>query len=99
DASHQRLLGGAELLRRQLRHVVAGGDADLDDRAVDRRHVPRLPEQRANADGLERVVDAEAARELLDLLDGVARAGIDRVGGAELERQAALLLDWVDGDD
>ena len=52
-----------------------------------------------DADHLERVVGAAAAGERLHLRHDVAVAGVDDVGGAELERGVALQRDGVDGDD
>src|ERR1700733_14464934 len=48
---------------------------------------------------LERVVDAVAAGDRADLLDGIALTGIDHVRGAELGGEGALERHRVDGHD
>ena len=59
----------------------------------------RLPVHRRVADRLDAHVGAEAAGHRLDVLDGVGRRRVARVGGAELLGPLELAVVDVDGDD
>src|SRR3972149_806724 len=70
------------------------GDAALA-RAEDALHEGRLHQP----DGLEGVVDAGAARQLADALDGVLLRGVDRMRRAEAARHRKLVVQLVDRHD
>ncbi len=56
-------------------------------------------DHRAGADGIERVVDSDAARQLLHRAEHVVGARIDDVGGTEAPRHLATLDDGIGDDD
>ena len=76
---------------------AGGGHADEDDRAGARGHGEGLRDGRLGADGDEDVVGA-AAGQAAHLLDGVGRAGVHAVGGAEAAGGLQLALDEIERD-
>src|SRR3990172_5746970 len=75
-----------------------GYHADDRRRAAGAQAVEALLRRLLQPDRLERVVDA-ARRHVADRPDGLARRGVDDVGGAQLARRGELVLVHVDGDD
>lgn len=76
---------------------VRGGRADDAAHASRREDVDRLAQDGRDARGLERAVDSAATGDLLQRVDGIVLARVDRVGGAEPGRQ--LETGRVDVDD
>ena len=75
------------------------GHADDDAGAGQIPAEDRLQGRIRAPDGLERVVDAVAAGDLLDRLDRIALVRIDGMGGAELARPLQFARVDVDADD
>src|SRR6185312_4053826 len=74
-----------------------GRHADEDDRAGARGHGEGLRDRRLGTDGDEDVVGA-AAGQATHLLDGVGRAGVHAMGGAEAAGGLQLALDEIERD-